>query len=137
MPIFILFKHEDFQPIYLTKEEGDEHPKVTLMVPDARLFFFFLVGFEIKILEENPKIFLAETDYVKFELLEEEYEYHVDLVNFMDVTGNVPPVFNEDYYPNVVSLPRSLRKQYFPEDKIKEFGISITPFLDILNKTQK
>lgn len=87
------------------------------MVPDARLFFFFLVDFEIRILEKNPKIFLAETDYVGFTLLEQDYEYHIDIVNLMDVTSNVPPIFNEDYYTNIDSKPRSLRKQYFPENK--------------------
>lgn len=98
----------------MSKSEGDEHPNVTLMVPDARLFFFYLVDFDFAIVEKNPKIFLSETDYVYFTLLGEEYEYQIDIVNFMDVTGEIPPIFNEDYYLNVKSTPRSLRKQYFP-----------------------
>jgi hypothetical protein len=63
-PVFILFKHEDFQPIYLTQEEGDEFPHVTLMVPNARLFYFFLVNFEETLIETAPKIYLSETEDV-------------------------------------------------------------------------
>jgi len=68
-PVFILFKHEDFQPIYMAMEEGDEYPHVTLMVPNARLFYFFLVNFEDTLIEEAPKIYLSETeDVVNFPL---------------------------------------------------------------------
>lgn len=112
--VFIMFKHEDFQPVYMTKEEGDEFPNVTLMVPDARIFFFYLVDFEMKVQIDAPKIFLAETDHVQFNLLEQEYEYQVDMVNFMDVQGNVPCVF-EEYERKVSSKPRFLRKQYMPK----------------------
>lgn len=100
----------------MTKEEGDEYPNVTLMVPDARIFFFYLVGFEIKVQIDAPKIFLAETDNLQFELLDQVYEYQVDLVNFMDVQGNVPPVF-EEYEARVQSKPRFLRKQYKPSEE--------------------
>lgn len=63
-PVFILFKHEDFQPIYMSQGENDEFPHVTLMVPNARLFYFFLVNFEETLIEEAPMIYLSETDDV-------------------------------------------------------------------------
>lgn len=44
--VFIHFKHEDYHPIYMRKMEGDEYPSVTIMVPNARLFYFFLVDYE-------------------------------------------------------------------------------------------
>ena len=63
-PVFIFFKHENFQPIYMPKHEHEEYPSVTLMVPNARLFFFFLVNSEQTLMDGAPSIYLTESEVV-------------------------------------------------------------------------
>ena len=62
--VFIHFKHEGYQPIYMRKQEGDEYPSVTIMVPNARLFYFFLVDFETEFIEEAPNVLLTESEEI-------------------------------------------------------------------------
>jgi hypothetical protein len=62
--ISIHFKHENYQPVFMKKQEGEEFPSVTLMVPNGRVFYFFLVEFEIDLLQEAPSAHLSESENV-------------------------------------------------------------------------
>ena len=44
--------------------QGDEYPSVTIMVPNARLFYFFLVDYNVEYLEDSPHCALDEPDIV-------------------------------------------------------------------------
>ena len=62
--IFIHFKHENYQAVYMRKQEGDEYPSVVLLVPNGRLFYFFMVDFEPEVMEEAPFVTLDESEEV-------------------------------------------------------------------------
>jgi hypothetical protein len=48
----------------MRKLEGDEFPSITIMVPNARLFYFFLVDFETELNEEAPNVLLTESEEI-------------------------------------------------------------------------
>lgn len=62
--VFIHFKHQNYKPIYMQKGEGDKYPTVTIMVPNSRLFYFFLVDFEVEYLEDFPNCGLDEFENI-------------------------------------------------------------------------
>lgn len=114
-PLFILFKHENYEPVYMVPQEDDPSKRsVKIMVPPIKLFFCFLFGGELLTNAYFLKTQLVTEENVSFLLNDEEYIFQIDQLNYLSFEYSEKKLFDLDLEPVNTCLPRVRRVPYVP-----------------------
>jgi hypothetical protein len=114
-PLFILFKHENYEPIYMVPHEDDPTKRsVKIMIPSIKLFFCFMLGGELITNAYYLKTELASEEIVTFVLIDEEYIFQTDRLNYLSFEHSDKKLFDQDLEPVNTCLPRVKRVPYVP-----------------------
>lgn len=110
-PVFIHFKHEGYQPVWM-KPDDDGIINVKLMVPNTRLFFFFTVNYMAITSNDYMSVFQEQPEHVNYEINDKKYMFLLQSINLFETNQDCNEIITPEYKINVETKPRVPRPVY-------------------------